>query len=117
MVALLTRLAAARLHQANSVFLIAVSSGSASILAVQNKSIVLMATHEAKTPEDVLYHVSNAAMRLQIDLENCRVELMEASADDSLSQLLKRYAGEVSQLKEVIASTDSAITQLHYLCA
>jgi hypothetical protein len=76
-----------------------------------------MATHEAKTPEDVLYHVSNAAMRLQIDLENCRVELMEASADDSLSQLLKRYAGEVSQLKEVIASTDSAITQLHYLCA
>lgn len=117
MVALLTRLAAARLHQGYSLFLIAVSSGSASILAVQNKSIVLMATHEAKTPEDVLYHVSNAAMRLQIDLENCRVELMEASADDSLSQLLKRYAGEVSQLKEVIASTDSAITQLHYLCA
>jgi len=117
LVALLTRLAAVRLHESNPVFLLAVSSGSVSIITVRNKAIVLMASHEAKTPEDVLYHVSNAAMRLQIDLENCRLELMEASMDDSLRQLLKRYAGEVVPFKEVLTATSSAITQLHYLCA
>lgn len=115
--ALLTKLAVAKVQQSGEEFLLAYSSGTVTIAAVKGKNLLLLATHEARTPEDVLYHLSNAAMRLQIDLENCSLELLEITAGNELAELLARYVHEVKLLTANSSMEGPAITQIHYLCA
>jgi hypothetical protein len=115
--ALLLRLAAARRNQTRPSFFVIFSSDSISIAAIKEKEIELLSTHEARTAEDALYHLSNAAMRLQIDPENCHIELLDTSENFELVELLRKYFGNVSELvihKEMKASP---VTQIHYLCA
>lgn len=115
--ALLTRVAAARNQMADSDFLVAFSSASVTIAAVKNKALVLLSTHEARTEEDVLYHLSNAAMRLEIDLDNCSLQLLDMSGHEDLFHLLQRYSKEVKMLAAHATSEGCSATQLHYLCA
>ncbi len=115
--ALLTRLAVAKVQQSQAGLFLAFSSDYVTIAALKGKSLVLLATNEARTPEDALYHLSNAAMRLQIDLENCLLELLEITAGNELSELLSRYVREVKSLSANPSIDGPVITQIHYLCA
>jgi len=115
--ALIVRLALALAHSGENTFLIATSSDFVTIAGVKNKNLMLLATQAARTPEDVLYHLSNAAMRLQIDLENCRVQLMEAIENSEILELLRRYVKEIQPIEAPAKIESPAITQLHYLCA
>jgi hypothetical protein len=56
-------------------------------------------------------------MRLQIDLENCLLELLEITAGNELSELLSRYVREVRSLSANPSIDSPVITQIHYLCA
>jgi hypothetical protein len=115
--ALLTKVAAMKFQQQQECILVAVSSEAVTFACVRNKSLLLLSTQNSKTPEDVLYHLSNAAMRLEIDLGNCTVELLSHRTDDELSILLKRYIKEVLPIHQLDKANCSMFTQLHYLCA
>lgn len=115
--ALLLRIAASRRNHALPSFFVLFSSNTISIAAFRDKEIALLSTHEARTSEDSLYHLTNAAMRLQIDPENCHVELLDTSENSELTELFKKYFTHVHDL--VIHSEMNApvVTQIHYLCA
>jgi hypothetical protein len=115
--ALLTKVAAMKFQQQQECILVAVSSEAVTFACVRNKSLLLLSTQNSKTPEDVLYHLSNAAMRLEIDLGNCTVEILSHRTDDELSILLKRYIKEVLPIHQLDKANCSMFTQLHYLCA
>jgi len=114
--ALLTKVAATKFQQLQECFVVAVASNSVTLACVRNKSLLLLVTQNAKTAEDVLYHISNAAMRLEIDLGNCSVEFLSHDAVDELSTVLNRYIKEVKPIIRFDNSNCSAFTQLHYLC-
>jgi hypothetical protein len=115
--ALLARTAVAKMNQAKAEMVVAFSSSSVTIAAVKSKALVLLTTHEARTHEDVLYQISNAAMRLQIDLDDCSIELLDATDSTELLLLLKQYVKEAKSFAFPVSTNGSAITQLHYLCA
>jgi len=115
--ALLTRVVAPKGQSSSADFLVAYSSASVTITAVKNKALLLLVTHEARTEEDVLYHLSNAAMRLQIDLDNCSLQLLDMSGRDELLALLQRYTKHAVALSAVNTNGGCLATQLHYLCA
>jgi hypothetical protein len=115
--ALLVRLALAKAQTGESSFLVATSSDYVTIAGVKNKVLMLLASHEARTPEDILYHLSNAALRLQIDMEHCRIQLLEAVENGEVLELLKRYVKEIRRVEAPASIESPAITQLHYLCA
>jgi hypothetical protein len=115
--ALLLRIASNRTNQSMSGFLVMFSSLTITIAAVKDKEIVMLSTHEARTGEDALYHLSNAAMRLQIDPEKCEIELLDTSEQTELTELLKRYFGEVKALVVIPEMNAPMVTQIHYLCA
>lgn len=115
--ALLVRMASSRAQQGEMRCVVAFTSGFVTIAGLKNKSLLLLATHEARTPEDVLYHVSNAAMRLQLDMENCRIDLLDTTSVDETRALLSRYLRDAQPLAISDGMHAPAITQLHYLCA
>ena len=115
--ALLTRLAIIKAQSDDVGFILAVSSGMVTMAGWKNKNLVLLATHDARTPEDVLYHTSNAALRLQIDMETCHAELLQTIPDDEMGKLLGRYLKVCAPLSLPVIADAPAITQLHYLCA
>lgn len=115
--ALLLKLAAARTNLSTRSFFVMYSSLTVSIAAIKDKEVVMLSTHEARTSEDALYHLSNAAMRLQMDPENCDVELLDAYGQTELCELLKKYFGGVKPLSVHAEMNAPLVTQIHYLCA
>jgi hypothetical protein len=115
--ALIIRAAIGGKQTGPSDFVLVHSSSSVTIAAIKNRSLVLLSTHEARAEEDVLYHLSNAAMRLQIDLDNCSLQLLNMSETPDLLTLLQRYTKHASKLDIHSNSDHGASTQLHYLCA
>jgi hypothetical protein len=114
---LLVRLVQSYTQSGDAGFLVAVSSGNATIAGFKNRALALLVTQPARTSEDILYHLSNAALRLQIDPENCRVFLLEAITDNENQSLLGRYVKMVSSISSPAGIEAPAVTQLHYLCA
>jgi hypothetical protein len=114
---LLLRLVAARPNLSARGFLVMFSSYTVSIAAMRDREIVLLSTHEARTAEDALYHLSNAAMRLQIDPENCQIEYLDTAEQHEFTELLKKYFGAVKPLIVNAEVNAPVVTQIHYLCA
>jgi hypothetical protein len=115
--ALMVRLSTSYAQTGEAGFVVAISSVNATIAGYKNKSLAVLVTQEARTPEDILYHLSNAALRLQIDPENCRVHILDANAATDHESLLRRYVKEVNVISEPAGIQAPAITQLHFLCA
>lgn len=89
------------------------------LCVVKNKKLLLLNHFEVQSDEDVLYHASNAAMRLAIDFENAQLSLYEIAQTDSLATLLKGYNKHMKHAftdegKKVRASFPA---HLHILCA
>ncbi len=76
-----------------------------------------MSTQDAKTPDDILYHLSNTAMRLEVDLENCAVDVITSQRAEEVIMLLRRYVKDVKAIRRLEADSCSPFTELHYLCA
>ncbi len=95
-------------------------AGESMLLAVvKNKKLLLLNHFEAGNDEDVLYHASNAALRLNIDFENTGIMLYEMPQTASLLSLLKTYNSQVTTAfpeegKKIKASFPA---HLHVLCA
>ncbi|MFM7727568.1 MAG: DUF3822 family protein [Flavobacteriales bacterium] len=114
---LLVRLSTSFAQSGEAGFVVAVSSGQATIAGYKKKSLAVLVTQEARTTEDILYHLSNAALRLQMDPENSCVHLLEAQSNSEHASLLRRYVKEVVNLSAPAGIQAPAITQLHFLCA
>ncbi len=94
--------------------------GSSMLLAVvKNKKLLLLNHFGVENEEDVLYHASNTAIRLNVDFENIRIALYEMPQAETLVALLKSYNSQVKlafgdEGKKVRASFPA---HLHVLCA
>jgi hypothetical protein len=115
--ALITKSAVAKFNQQQQCLIAAVTSEHVTIACTRNKMLLLLSTQDAKTPEDVLYHLSNAAMRLELDLENCAVDVIAENRGEETAALLSHYVKNIKLVQRLENSTCSAFTQLHYLCA
>jgi hypothetical protein len=115
--AFITKAAASKFQHQLQCIIAAVTPEHVTLACIRNKTLLLLSTQEAKTSDDVLYHLSNAAMRLELDLENCAVELVASAGRDELITLLRRYVKEVKIVQRTEVTNCSAYTQLHYLCA
>jgi hypothetical protein len=115
--ALITKSAVAKFHQQQQCVIAAVTPHHVTMACTRNKMLLLLSTQDAKTSEDVLYHLSNAAMRLELDLENCEVDVVAENRGEETASLLRRYVKNIKLVHRLEHSTCSAFTQLHYLCA
>src|SRR5690606_33861220 len=93
--------------------------GQMLLCIVKNRKLLLLNHFEVQNDEDVLYHTSNAALRLSIDFENAQLSLYEIPQTDNLTALLKGYNHHVAHAftdegKKVKASFPA---HLHVLCA
>lgn len=95
-------------------------SGSTMLLAVvKNKKLLLLNHFDVENDEDVLYHASNAALRLNIDFEHTGIALYQMPTMESISTLIKTYNSQIENVfddenKKVKASFPA---HLHVLCA
>jgi len=65
----------------------------------------------------VLYHLSNAAMQLQVDLEHVRLEMIVSASGFRLEELLAKYIVDVQTLPSTpLCEEGSFIAQLHSIC-
>jgi uncharacterized protein YacL (UPF0231 family) len=115
--AFITKAASAKFQHQLQCIIAAVTPEHVTLACIRNKMLLLLSTQDAKTSDDVLYHLSNAAMRLEMDLENCAVELIASAGREDLITLLRRYVKEVKLVHRTEVANFSAYTQLHYLCA
>lgn len=108
-----------RVEREESVLHISLIGHQMLLCVVKNKKLLLLNHFEVQSDEDVLYHSSNAAMRLGIDFENAQLSLYVTPQADTLSSLLKGYNKHVKHVftdegKKVRASFPA---HLHILCA
>lgn len=94
--------------------------GKAMLLSVvKNKKLLLLNHFDAENEEDVLYHASNTALRLNIDFENVHIALYEMPRADVLNTLLKSYNPRVevafNDVNKKLRTSFPA--HLHVLCA
>jgi hypothetical protein len=115
--ALITKAAAAKFQQQQQSIIAAVSPNHVTLACIRNKMLLLLSTQDAKTPDDILYHLSNAAMRLEVDLENCAVDVIASQGSEEAIMLLRRYVKDVKAIRRLEADSCSPFTELHYLCA
>jgi flagellar biosynthesis component FlhA len=115
--AFITKAAAAKFQHQLQCIIAAVTPEHVTLACIRNKMLLLLSTQDAKTSDDVLYHLSNAAMRLEMDLENCAVELVASAGREELTTLLRRYVKDVRLLHRTEVTNCSVFNQLHYLCA
>ena len=91
------------------------------LLAVmQGKKLLLLNHYPVHTDEDILYYTSNAALRLDLDMENTRVRLYEMPLREYLENLFSHYSTNVKHVFKSDAGEKhqaSFISHLHILCA
>jgi hypothetical protein len=84
------------------------------ITAMQNQRLLLLNSFEVSNETDVLYHLSNLAIRLEFDLE--KVPIMVLKGADAMSlDVLDTYCGAIK--KAPFAEVVHPIFQLHSICA
>lgn len=101
--------------------LIIAYTGSLMLLAIfRDGRPLLLNGYPVQNEEDVLYHASNAAMRLQVDFENVPLFIYSLSGDKALHNLMKHYNRNCTSMFEDEKSSGNEatfITHLHMLCA
>jgi hypothetical protein len=91
-----------------------VSGSHLMITAMQNQRLLLLNSFEVSNETDVLYHLSNLAIRLEFDLE--KVPIMVLKGADAMSlDVLDTYCGAIK--KAPFAEVVHPIFQLHSICA
>lgn len=102
-----------------AVLYIAHSGNTMLLSALKDKKLLLLNSFEIQNEEDVLYHASNAAMRLNLDFENIKIQLCSLSQSEALISLLKRYNKHTEYaLRDEAAKVRAGFpAQLHVLCA
>lgn len=95
-----------------------VTASSLILTVFKSRKVQLMNVFPVENDEDVLYHASNAAMRLNIDFENAALMVATFSRSENLLNLLRHYNRNPKHLF-VNESSDqiSYISYLHSLCA
>lgn len=83
------------------------------MMILQNRRLLLLRHDQVQSPEDVLYHLANASMRLGVDLENAVVSLFTLTTNDALHTLLAGYCRGLVVTKE--AGVD-LITRMQVSC-
>ncbi len=96
-------------------------AGSIMLLAIfKDGKPLLLNAYAVQNEEDVLYHASNAAMRLDVDFENVPLFIYSLSSDKALQNVLKHYNRQCTSMFESDSSSGNEatfISYLHMLCA
>ena len=92
------------------------------LLAVmEGKKLLLLNHYSVQNDEDILYHASNAAMRLNMDFENLMVMCFDHDDEKHSISLLRQYNHTAScgdfGVEAKPGIKPSFITHLHILCA
>lgn len=85
----------ARLAKEGGQFFVLVQEGFMLVSAFYAGNMKLTNHFGIQGNDDVLYHISNAALRLNIHLESASVALFGSGANGELEELLGTYIGEV----------------------
>ncbi|MEZ4799219.1 MAG: DUF3822 family protein [Flavobacteriales bacterium] len=83
------------------------------VVACSNGEIKLTNHFGIQGVDDVLYHLANTAMRLEVDLASSNVTLYGKTSDEKLTELLINYVGNV----KTAPSHLSYSVLIHFLCA
>jgi hypothetical protein len=86
------------------------------MVCLRQRKLHLLASNEVSSEEDVMYHFSNAAMRLGFDLEHLSLDLLIGRGMTELTELLSKYVRQVNTL-EAADEIGSYMPQIHVLCA
>lgn len=70
--------------------------GEADFIISRKKKILLCSSIEFKTSEDVVYHTLNFLRQLQLDIEQCAVNLYYDNNDFQTEQLLKKFLPQIT---------------------
>ncbi len=91
------------------------------LAAYKSQRLMMLNRFEVNSSEDLLYYTANAAIRLDIDLENCQIRLFDYLTGTQNVELLKNYCKnaefKVSPKVNHKSVNSSVITQLHLICA
>lgn len=89
------------------------------LAVIKDRKLMLINQFDASNDEDVLYHSSNAAMRLGIDFEHAHLHLYQFPANDTLEPLLKVYNNHLTHaLADYKGKVKASFpAHLHILCA
>jgi hypothetical protein len=89
-----------------------------SLIVFRNRKVHLINHFHVEGDEDILYHATNAAMRLGIDFENAHIHVASTSGSESLCNLLKHYNRRTTRMFTGETSDQiSYLSILHSLCA
>lgn len=83
------------------------------VVACANGEVKLTNHFGIQGVDDVLYHLANTAMRLDVDLSMTQVTLYGKTADEKLLELLMNY---VEHVKHAPSHTSYSVL-IHFLCA
>lgn len=106
-------------------FHILVQSGYMLVVACSGSEVKLTNHFGVQGNDDVLYHIANAALRLNVDMESAEVLLYGNAIDQSLEELLKGYLGDVAHWDGVSKVTEGKdvvpferySSLIHIICA
>jgi hypothetical protein len=84
------------------------------VTATRNFRLLFLNSFDVSNEMDVLYHLSNLAIRLELDLERVPVMVMHQTGSMSVN-VLETYCGAIQSPK--FDESAGAILQLHSICA
>jgi hypothetical protein len=116
--ALALRNAVSLAAEAEHVMGIYTTTSSLILTVFKSRKIQMMNVFPIENDEDVLYHTSNAAMRLNIDFENAALMVATYSRSENLLNLIRHYNRSARHLFVNESSEHiSFISHLHSVCA
>lgn len=83
------------------------------MVVLQDRKLLLLRSDHVQSPEDMLYHTSNAALRLGIDLENTAISVFSLSGGKEAEQL---FSGYCRSLKTAPETDTAVIIKMHLSC-
>ena len=89
------------------------SGVSMDMVVIKDRKLLLSRSDKVQSAEDVLYHTSNAAMRLGLDFENTPLFLYSLKDGSSTHQLMARYCKELKPMED---GAVSLITRMQMSC-
>lgn len=106
-------------------FHVLVQSGFMLLIACNGSDVKLTNHFGVQGQDDVLYHIANAALRLEVDMDAAEIMLYGKSANSSLEELLNAYVGSVNywdrlpkmQLDNEVHLHERYASLIHMVCA
>lgn len=94
-----------------------VNENNMTLCCLNDRNLTLLMSNAVTAEEDVLYHLSNAAMRLELDLEHTNLELIHGNGFRALKSTLDKYIRKVNTpAVDKIVNEGSFMPQMHILC-